>query len=69
MSIEPNSVMIYDPSDEKLGEMLDYCCMNKLTLEKYEVVDVSDVSEWWDVLAIFKFTNEEDMLFFKLKYR
>ena len=69
MAIEPNSVMIYDPSDEKIGEMLDYCWENKLTLSKYEVDGVCDLSAWWDTLAIFVFKDEHDVTVFKLKYR
>jgi hypothetical protein len=63
------SVIVPDLSDESLYEMLDYCLEHRLSLEKYENSDVSDLSLKWDMLSTFIFTNEDDLLVFKLRFK
>lgn len=60
-------IYICDAPDERINDMIDYCYENSLSLEKFENLDVSDVSGW-DMIATFEFTNEDDALVFKLRW-
>lgn len=62
-------IYICDPTDEEVNDMLDYCNTNRLSLFKFENLDVSDVSGSWDTIATFAFLEDYDALVFKLKYR
>jgi hypothetical protein len=62
-------ILICDPTDEEVSDMLDYCNTNHLSLVKFENLDVSDVSGSWDTIATFTFLEDYDALAFKLKYR
>ena len=59
-------VTFYDATD--INDMLDYCHSNKLSLEKFDNVDVSDFSGIHDMMATFIFTEDADALIFKLKF-
>lgn len=61
-------VRIVDPPDEKINAMLDYCQEFKVGFLSYNILDVSDVSGRFDTIATFVFTNEQDAMFFKLKF-
>lgn len=62
------SIYLRDIPDERLNDMVDYCHANNLSLEKFENIDVSDVSYHWDTIAMFCFTKDDDAMLFKLKY-
>ncbi len=61
-------VLICDPSDDKINAMLDYCQEFKVGFLSYNIMDVSDASGRYDTIATFVFTNEQDAMFFKLKF-
>jgi len=63
-----HTVFVRDITDEMMTEMIDFCYTNKLHLEKYENVDVSDANLRYDTLASFDFTDENDVIIFKLRF-
>jgi len=65
----PNNVYICDPADGKMTEMIEYCHDQNLKLFSYDNTDVSDCSGQWDTIARFSFTNSEDALIFKLRFK
>ena len=58
----------FDLPDNQYFEMLDYCQINKLSLIKFENLDVSDVSGKYDSIAEFHFSKQEDLILFKLRF-
>ena len=58
-----------DLSDEELNARLDYCQENKLALESFSTVDVSDQSYTTDTISRFSFSSTDDALVFKLKFK
>lgn len=63
-----NTVFIYDITDQRMFEMVDYCETNELSLIRFENVDISDHSLMWDTLASFDFESEDDIIMFKLRF-
>ena len=63
------TVFIHDITDEMMTEMIDFCHTNNLHLEKYQNVDISDLSLQWDTLASFDFTDEDDVIVLKLRFK
>lgn len=58
----------YNLSDETCNEMIDYCQQHKLTLIKYECTDISDLSLIYDNIITFEFSNDSEILLFKLRF-
>lgn len=60
-------VLICDPSQDDWKEMTDYILDNNIQMIRYDIVDVSDHSKW-DEIASFRFVNEQDAVYFKLRF-
>jgi len=58
-----------DPSDKDLRKMSNYCRDNQLRLTKFEHIDVSDISYDCDMIACFTFSDSEDAMLFKLRFK
>jgi len=61
-------IHICDPVPGAVDDMLDYCQENSLSLIKFEISDVSDVSGQWDTIATFTFMKHDDATLFKLRW-
>lgn len=60
-------ITLYDCTTS--DHLMAYWCMDlRLSMRKYETVDISDFSYQHDIASTFWFTEEEDAIMFKLKW-
>ena len=64
-----NIVLIADATDGQIDDMLDYCREHSLALIRFKTEDVADVSGYYDTITLFEFEKNEDVLFFKLRFK
>lgn len=57
----------YDKAKEYFSELARWACVNCKSFISIELVDVSDVSLISDIIAVYKFEDEKDLLMFTLK--
>jgi hypothetical protein len=61
-------VVVNDPAF-RMWAMKKYCLENKLSLLWTELVETSDVSEYFDEAAAFYFVDPADATMFRLKFK
>lgn len=61
-------VVVNDPAF-RMWAMKKYCVENKLSLVWSELVEISDVSAYFDEAAAFYFIDPADATMFRLKYK
>jgi len=60
--------MLYEEAKKKFANADYWATSSCLTYKGYTVVDVSDCSNYCDQIAAYKFGDEKDAMWFKLKW-
>lgn len=59
----------YNVASDHFKSAADWAAANCKSFDGWQVVDVSDVSYAWDLIAEYNFTDEKDATMFMLKWK